>query len=310
MAVVEYAHKSRCALGEGAVWDPHTGRLLWIDIVRGKLFSYGGGDDNRDLHLKQLLGTVVPLDKRRCVVAGVKGIAVVDLTTGEPTAFLGNPEAGSFSLRWNDGKCDPQGRLWVGSMNMQFGEPWVKKGEGALYCFEGSGDNIKIEKKLDGIDISNGLVWNKAGDTFYYIDTPTMAVAAFDFDGATGAISNRRVAIKFPEKDEGFTGYPDGCTIADDDSIFIAFWSGGCVGRYNPNTGTLIKKYMIPGATQVTSCAFGGPELDQLYVTTAAAGIPEDKLVPGAEQENAGHLFRLDLSAEGVKGVPAYSYAM
>ena len=67
---------------------------------------------------------------------------------------------------------------------------------------------------------------------------------------------------------------------------------------------------MIPGATQVTSCAFGGPELDQLYVTTAAAGIPEDKLVPGAEQENAGHLFRLDLSAEGVKGVPAYSYAM
>ena len=149
---------------------------------------------------------------------------------------------------------------------------------------------------------------------------------------------------------QGFTGYPDGCTIADDDSIFIAFWNGGCVGRYNPNTGTLIKKYvrvfeprfsclgafphtkvcplgarlatwhamrvvlraryMIPGATQVTSCAFGGPKLDQLYITTAAAGISEDKLVPGAKQENAGHLFRLDLSAEGVKGVPAYSYAM
>ena len=85
---------------------------------------------------------------------------------------------------------------------MQFGEPWVKKGEAALYCFQGSGDSIRIEKKLDGIDISNGLAWSKAGDTFYYIDTPTMSVAAFDFDGVTGAISNRRVAIKVPAEGE------------------------------------------------------------------------------------------------------------
>ena len=128
--------------------------------------------------------------------AACKGVAVVNSTTGEPVEFLGpNSEADSFSLRWNDGKCDPQGRLWVGSMDMQFGEPWVTQEDGkptpnaALYCYEGSGDALKITKKLDGVCISNGLVWNKAGDTFYYIDTPTMQVDAFDFDGATGEVT-------------------------------------------------------------------------------------------------------------------------
>ena len=295
----------------------HNGRLLWIDIVRGKLFSYDPETkENRDVHMKQLLGTVVPVDKELCVLAACKGVAVVNSTTGEPVEFLGpNPEADSFSLRWNDGKCDPQGRLWVGSMDMQFGEPWVTQEDGkptpnaALYCYEGSGDALKITKKLDGVCISNGLVWNKAGDTFYYIDTPTMQVDAFDFDGATGEISNRRCAIKCPADDTAeFHGYPDGCTIADDDTIFISCWAGSCVVRYNPTTGELMKKYSVPGSSQVTSCAFGGPELDQLYITTASAGIDEAKWAAGQDEESAGHLFRLDLSSEGIKGVPSFSY--
>ena len=177
---VEYAHRSRCALGEGACWDPHNQRLLWIDIVRGKLFSYDPKTgENRDLHMKQLLGTVVPVDEQRCVLAGVKGVCVVDQVTGEPKEVLGpNPEADSFSLRMNDGKCDPQGRLWLGSMDMQWGEPWITNPDGSnkkdagLYCWEGSGDSLKITKKLSDVMISNGLVWNKAGDTFYYTDTP------------------------------------------------------------------------------------------------------------------------------------------
>jgi sugar lactone lactonase YvrE len=180
---------------------------LWIDIVRGKLFSFDPKTgSNRDVHMKQLLGTVVPVDKERCVVAGVKGVCVVNQLTGEPKEFLGpNPEADSFSLRWNDGKCDPQGRLWLGSMDMQFGEAWLQNPDGStkkpagLYCWEGSGDSLKITKKLSDVMISNGLVWNKAGDTFYYTDTPTYQVDAFDFDGKTGEISNRRCAIKVPD---------------------------------------------------------------------------------------------------------------
>jgi sugar lactone lactonase YvrE len=266
--------------------------------------------------MRQLLGTVVPCTEELCVLVGVKGACVVNSTTGQPKEFLGpNPEASSFTLRWNDGKCDPQGRLWVGSMEMMFGEDWCNSpsnaNTAALWCFEGSGDSLKITKKLSGITISNGLVWNKAGDTFYYIDTPTLQVDAFNFDGAKGEITNRRCVIKCPaEGSDEFHGYPDGCTIADDDTIFIACWNGGCVARYDPITGKLLKKYTVPGASQVTSCAFGGPNLDQLYITTASCGIEEARLTRSGDQVHAGHLFKVDLSSEGVKGVPANSYRL
>eukprot|EP00035_Acanthoeca_spectabilis_P038923 m.57477 g.57477 ORF g.57477 m.57477 type:complete len:329 (+) comp9356_c1_seq2:162-1148(+) len=284
-----------------------------------QLFSYDAeARTNAEVHLKQLLGTVVPVDGDNdlCVVAACKGVAVVNRRTGQPVEFLGpNPEANSFSLRWNDGKCDPQGRLWVGSMDMQFGEPWLTTPEGnpipqgGLYCWEGSGESLKITKKLGDISISNGLVWDRAGTTFYYIDTPTMQVDAFDFDGKTGEISNRRCAIKCPDAaSPDFHGYPDGCTIASDDTIFIACWSGSCVVRYEPRSGKLLAKYEVPFASQVTSCAFGGPDLTQLFVTTAAAGIAEEKL--NDEERNAGHLFVIDLSKEGITGVPAFGYKL
>lgn len=315
--VVEYSHYSRCALGEGACWDPCTNRLLWIDIVRGKLFSYDPATkENRELKMRQLLGTVVPCTTDLCVLAGVKGVCIIDQLTGQPHEFLGpNPEAESFTLRWNDGKCDPQGRLWVGSMEMMFGEPWCNSPKnantGALWCWEGSGSALKITKKVPGVTISNGIVWNKAGDTMYYIDTPTMQVDAFDFDGSTGAISNRRSVISFPAEDsETFHGYPDGCTIASDDTLFIACWNGGCVVRYDPTTGELLRTYKLPFVSQVTSCAFGGPDLDQLFITTAACGVDEAQLVADGDQRNAGHLFRLDLSEEGIKGVPAHQYKL
>lgn len=306
LAEVVYAHPSRCALGEGAVWDPCTGRLLWIDIVRGKLFSFDEATaDNQDLHLKQLLGTVVPVSKDLCVVAGVKGFAIVDQNTGEPKAMIGaNPEAASWSLRWNDGKCDPQGRLWVGSMDMNFGQPWVATGTGSLYCVQGSGATATIEKKLGGVSISNGICWNKAGDTMFFIDTVTLSIDAFDFDGVTGSISNKRPVVKLAEGE----GYPDGMTIASDDSLFVATWAGGAVRRFDSASGELIQMIAVPGASQVTSCAFGGPKLDQLYITTASAGIDGAKLAEGSEEANAGHLFKCDMSNSDVTGMPANLY--
>lgn len=315
--VLEYKHRSRCALGEGSVWDPHNERLLWIDKVRGKLFSYDPKTgENRDLHMRQMIGTVVPCTADLCVLVGLKGVCVVDQMTGKPQEFLGpNPEADKWSLCWNDGKCDPQGRLWVGSMEMMYGEAWCNSpanaNNGALWCFEGRGEGLKISKKIEGVTISNGLVWNKAGDTFYYTDTPLNRIDAFDFDGATGDISNRRTAITFPaEGTPEFHGFPDGCCIADDDTIFIACWAGGCVARYDPTSGKLLGKYPVPGAKRVSSCAFGGPKLDQLYITTASCGVDEALQVPGGEQEHAGHLFRLDLSGEGIRGVRSNCYKL
>ena len=157
---------------------------MWRLLLQGgKLFSFDPATgENRDLSMRQLLGTVVPVTKDLVVLAACKGVACVNQHTGQPVEFFGpNPEASSFSLRLNDGKCDPQGRLWVGSMDMQYGEAWTMDTSAttaALWCYEGSGDTLKITKKLSGISISNGLVWNKAGTSFFYIDTPTMQVCS------------------------------------------------------------------------------------------------------------------------------------
>eukprot|EP00912_Choanoflagellata_sp_UC4_P000430 UC4_evm1s267 len=315
-AVLEYTHRSRCALGEGAIWDVQNSRLLWIDIVRGKLFSYDphSGGRNSEIALRQLLGTVVFTNQKDLsIIAAAKGVAVIKTKTGECVDFLGNPEASSFTLRFNDGKCDPQGRLWVGSMEMQYGEPFVKKETASLWCFEGSssGKSLKVEKKLDGVTISNGLAWNSKGDEFYYIDTPKMTVDVFDFEGSTGSIKNRRTAIEFPGVGtKSFLGYPDGMAICDRDTLFIACWGGGSITRWDPESGQLMAQYQVPGASQVTSCAFGGPNLDQLYITTAAAGIEEKQLEEGNTEEYAGSLFKIDFSSDGVKGVPSHPYVL
>merc|ERR1712216_622884 len=131
-------------------------------------------------------------------------------------------------------------------------------------------------------------------------DTFKCSIDAFDYDAEHCAISNRRVAVQFnPEQD----GYPDGCTIDADDKIWVAMWAGGCIIRCDPLTGKQMQRITIPGAKQTTSCAFGGDNLDQLFVTTASCGIPASELATG--QPNAGALFRVDLSGQGIRGVEA-----
>lgn len=174
--------------------------------------------------LRQSVGTVVPTTNPALVlVAANKGICLVDSATGRVARFLGSPEAHLPENRWNDGKCDPRGRLWVGSMN-NFGDSHA----GALYSFDGEEN---IVKHLDNISISNGLVWNRAGTKFFYIDTPTLEVKQFDYDAETGIVSCPKPVIRIDAEAHGF---PDGCTIDSDDKIWIAMWQGGCVVRFDP----------------------------------------------------------------------------
>ncbi len=191
---------ARRSLGEGAVWCPIRQKLLWIDITRGKIFTFdeaanGGVGSSESVDLRQSVGTVVPLDATRVVAATSKGVGIVDLTKSGGDVygrFLGNPPD-DWRLRFNDGKCDPRGRLWVGTMGS-----FCQEGLGSLYSFEiavgGDADTgeVVVRKHLDGVHISNGIVWSADGRTMYYIDTPTMAVDAFDFDPDKGDISNRR----------------------------------------------------------------------------------------------------------------------
>ena len=184
----------------------------------------------------QAIGTVVPYKKRSVVAALTKGICEIDINTGKILKTFANPEAHIPNNRFNDGKCDPQGRLWVGSMSFDIpGEP----NAGVLYSLDKKG---KIGKHAENLAIPNGLCWSADSKTFYHIDTPEGRVDAYDFDAVKGAISNKRTCIKVPEG----MGYPDGCTIDSDGKIWIAFWGGWCVARFCPETGELLAKIPLP----------------------------------------------------------------
>jgi sugar lactone lactonase YvrE len=154
-----------------------------------------------------------------------------------------------------------------------------------------------VRRVLGGVTTSNGLDWSPDGSTLYYIDTPTLEVAAFDYDAAAGTIDDRRVVIRFPQD----AGRPDGMTVDGEGMLWIAHWEGGRVSRWNPRTGTLLDQVPVP-ALNVTSCTFGGPGLDRLYITTARVGLDAAQL---QAQPHAGGVFAVE---PGVGGFPANQY--
>ena len=165
---------------------------------------------------------------------------------------------------------------------------------------------VRVDRMLTPTTISNGICWSGDGETLYYIDTATRCVDAFDFDGgvaAGGSITNRRVIVRCSEE-EG-AGHPDGCTIDNEDNLFVAMWGGSRVNRYSTQTGELLGSWTLPCA-QVTSVAFGGPALDQLFVTTARCGLSDEER---AATPLAGCLFRIDFSDTGITGVRTHTYS-
>ena len=193
------------------------------------------------------------------------------------------------SLRFNDGKCDPAGRFWVGTFDLE-----QKPHAGTLYRLDPDGS---LHVMLRGITNSNGIAWSLDKKLMYYIDTPTLTVQAFDYDHATGAIANPRVIIRIPEG----AGFPDGMTIDAEGKLWVALWGGGAVHRYHPATGALLQAVAVP-APYTSSCAFGGPDLKTLYITTARGGLSPEQL---EEFPESGNVFAVE---PGVAGVPALFY--
>ena len=189
--------------------------------------------------------------------------------------------------RMNDGKCDPAGRFWCGSMH-----PDETKGAGNLWMMD---VDLSVEKKLAGVTISNGLAWTADATKLYYIDTPTGQVDVFDYDITTGAINNRRMAVK-----NVWGGYFDGMTIDVEDNLYIAIWQGGCVLKIDPRTGVLLAKITVPGVKNVTCCTFGGDNLNELYITNSA------EKTDAKEEPNAGAVFHIML--EDCQGLPAHEF--
>ncbi|MCP1183507.1 SMP-30/gluconolactonase/LRE family protein [Paenibacillus sp. 1781tsa1] len=289
MSDVTVAVQTPALLGEGPSWDAENNRLLWVDIESFKVHVYDpatGQDQAYDVG--EHVGAVVPYRGDEVVVALRSGFHTFHLITGELHA-IEDPEQDKDTNRFNDGKCDANGRFWAGTMSMN-----NESKAGSLYCLE---EGQPVRTMVQGVSTSNGLGWSPDRKTMYYIDTPTRSIDRFDFDLTAGTIQNRTSVIHIPEE----LGFPDGMTVDGEGMLWVAHWGGGRITRWNPDTSELLQQIDIP-ADQVTSCCFGGPDLEELYITTARIGIKEERL---KETPDAGSLFVI---RPGVKGQETHAY--
>jgi len=274
----ELLFDTKALLGEGPIWDAHTQTLYWVDILNKRVYAEG----NILAQLDDFVGCIAPRNGGGLILTQRFGFARLEVDSVELTS-LASPENVPTNNRFNDGKCDPRGRFLAGTMDMGEKDP-----TGSLYSFDGK----SITKLLGNVTISNGLTWSPDHKTFYYIDTPTREVKAFDYDMETGALANPRVAVRVTES----LGWPDGMTSDMQGHLWIAMWGGAQVTKWNPNTGELLEQIPVP-AKNVSSCIFGGKNLNELYLTSARLGLDEATLV---EYPLTGGVFRLETNVEGM----------
>lgn len=303
---VEVALPSRAELGEGPTWDDRTQSLLWVDVVAGKLHRFRPdlgtdvaaevGSPLGSIGLRAAGGLVLALsDGLALASAGqVREALPEDAQRPAPGGrdagtALGYERVPGFAVdggtvRFNDGKADPEGRFLAGTMHWTERQPL-----GVLYQLEPDG---QIGRLLEDVTVSNGLDFSDDRRTLYYIDSARGSVDAFDRDPETGRLSGRRQVATVPRSD----GVPDGMTLDGEGCLWVAVWGGGQVRRFSPD-GRLIGVVEVP-AKQVTSAAFGGASLDELFITTARIGQSGQAL---AGQPRAGDLFWVQ---PGVSGRP------
>jgi sugar lactone lactonase YvrE len=286
----ELVLEARAELGEGPAWEPRNGCLYWVDIHAGHLHSFNPRTklDYR-IDVGESLGCAAPRRSNGLVLGLRSGFATLDLAT-EKLTHLVNPEAHLPGNRFNDGKCDPAGRFLAGSM-----DDAELEANGSLYSL---GPDGALKTLLSGKRISNGLTWSPDHGSFYYIDTPTRTVMAYDYDLATGEIANPRPAIMVPPA----LGWPDGMTSDREGKLWVAMWGGAKLTRWDPSNGKLLAEIPFP-ALNVSACTFGGPDLTDLYVTSACKAMNTAQL---AKYPLSGGLFRIRTN---IQGLPTFKYA-
>lgn len=290
---------AQATLGEGPAWDAKTQTLYWVDILGKRVHAWKDGR-NDFLQLDEFVGCVAPRRDGGLAAALHASFVTLDWRVerdGIPFAEYHSAPHVVASVtepvtnRFNDGKCDPAGRFLAGTMDM--GE---KNPSGNLYSLEAGKSPRKL---LDGIRISNGLAWSPNSKIFYYIDTPTRQVRAYDYDLDTGNISNLRVVVDVPAS----MGWPDGMTSDMEGRLWIALWGGARVSRWNPATGRCEAEIPVP-ALQTSSCVFGSPRRDILYVTSARVGMDTSAL---AKYPLSGGVFQIQTQTEGI---PTFEFNM
>ncbi len=286
---VELLVDSHSLVGEGPLWDEEKQALYWVDIMSNKVCVYDPAKKkNTALDVGQPVGTVVVRESGGLMLALHHGFGAFDPETKKLT-LIADPEAHLPENRFNDGKCDPAGRFWAGTMAFA-----ATEGAGSLYCLD---TDLSVRKVLGDISISNGIVWSLDHRTMYYIDSLKKDVRAYDFDVQTGQIANERIACRTPEE----MGIPDGMAIDAEGMLWVAHYGGSRVCRWDPRTGQVLETIPLP-VSRVTACAFGGKDLDVLYITSASY------MMSAADAEKEPHAGGLFACRPGFRGVPSFRF--
>ncbi|WP_136707972.1 SMP-30/gluconolactonase/LRE family protein [Agromyces sp. H66] len=277
-------------LGEGARWDDRYGELLRVDILAGRVFRDRVDDDGALIAVTAYdvpgtVGAIAPVEgDDGWILAAGRGFLHLRPDGALRTVLADVVDEGT---RMNDAACDPQGRFWAGTLADDHHE-----GGGALYRLDRSG---AVEVVLRNLTISNGLGWSPDGRTMYLVDSGPRVVRAFAFDGAEGTVSDGRVLVSVPEE----VGSPDGMTIDASGGLWVAIYGGGRVHHYAPD-GELRQVLSVPAA-QSTCCAFAGPGLRRLYVTTATENWSDHQR---RAEPAAGVVYRFETDATGTPAAP------
>lgn len=273
---------------EGPLWDEERNQLLCVDILNNKLINYDPSSQAlHDIEFPSNVTSVVKVKDSMLLLSTRNQLILFDRSNKASKEIISLADFGK-TMRFNDGKCDPFNRFWVGTMSED-----GARGKANLYVVY---ENGEMKKAKDGLSISNGLAWNQAADTMFIIDTPTNQIMSYPFSKETTELKEGRIVIDLND----IEGSPDGMTIDVNDRLWVALWGGSRVICVDPNLGEIVESITLP-VSNVTSCAFGGPNMQTLYITTAREGVESDKL---KLEPLAGSLFSCQVGVKGLTSIP------
>lgn len=283
---MEIVSEDRATLGESPLWHGFEELFYWVDIAAERVFSYDPTSDRTDLiHSGLMVTALCEVEGGGLVLVTPRGLFA--LREGQLDTLA--PLTLSAEVRTNDGKCDPGGRVWFGTMDLETTRPL-----GELMVFDGRA----LRVVQDQVILSNGLGWSQNGDVLYHVDTTRRLIYRHDYDLDTGAVSNREVLVDL----SGSVAAPDGLAVDADGNLWVAMWDGWRIDVFD-DKGVNIHRETLP-VQRPTSVAFGGIDLSDLYVTTACEGLEQADL---EEHPHAGKLLRL---ASGISGLPVGTFAL
>ena len=281
MSKVDLVFAAHDVLGEGPLWHPQEQRLYWVDIEEKRYHRLDPATNaHQIIEVGELVGVLAFRSRGGLVMASDKGFSFFDPETRrlEP---INNPESDKANTQFNDGAVDRAGRFWAGTLGDSY--------KNSLYRLD---PDLSVHRMDTGFDVSNGMGWSPDNRVMYFTDSTPGIIYAYDFDLATGNIANRR---KFVDR-SGLKGVPDGLTVDAEGFVWSAIWDGHCIERYDP-AGKLERKIDLPVGWP-TSLAFGGENLDELYITSALYEIPKEER---QRFPMDGGLFCIKSLAKGIK---------